>query len=374
MTSAALLAHLAGETLTVCTLITVVRRDGATFGFTDNVADIDYGGITYRAGTFSPSAVASTGNMAVDNLDIQTILDPSIITVADLVAGLWNYARVTFEQINYADLSMGSRILRRGTLGEVRAGAVGFTAELRGLAQVLQQPVGELSTVRCRADLGDARCGVNVAALTVSGAVTYASADARTFEDSSRTEPGPAGAINITNITNAQYATVTAPGHGRAAGQVVMLSGVAGLRAQTWINGRAVQGEASINGAFAVVRSITDVNRLVLNLDTRSYSAYASGGALQQPGNVGTFDGGKLVWTSGLNAGRAMEIKAYSPGLIVLQAAMPYPIAVGDTYTAAPGCGKRILEDCAARYGNALRYRGEPYRPGIDQMMKAAGA
>ena len=80
-----------------------------------------------------------------------------------------------------------------------------------------------------------------------------------------------------------------------------------------------------------------------------------SGGALQQPGNVGTFDGGKLVWTSGLNAGRAMEIKAYSPGLIVLQAAMPYPIAVGDTYTAAPGCGKRILEDCAARYGNADR-------------------
>ena len=112
----------------------------------------------------------------------------------------------------------------------------------------------------------------------------------------------------------------------------------------------------------------------MLNLDTRNYSAYAGGGQLQQPGNVGTFDGGKILWTSGANAGRSMDIKAYSPGLIVLQSAMPYPIAVGDTYTAVPGCGKRIIEDCAGRYNNALRFRGEPYRPGIDQLMKAAGS
>lgn len=374
MTSAALLAHLAGPVLTLATLVTITRRDGAVFGFTDHDQPLQYAGRSYLPGTYTPSAIVSTADAAVDNLEIQGLIDGNIITRPDLLAGVWRGARVVVEHINYRDLTQGSRILRTGLIGEVSLGETSFRAELRGLAQMLQQPVGELSTVRCRADLGDARCGVNVAALTVSGAVTYASADARTFEDASRTEPGPAGAIAITGITNAQYAQVTAPAHGRSVGQVVMLSGVSGMRAQTWINGLAVTGEASLNGTFATVRSITDATRLVLNLDTRNYSTYTGGGQLQQPGNVGTFDGGKLVWTSGANTGRSMEIKAYSPGLIVLQSAMPYPIAVGDTYTAVPGCGKRILEDCAARYNNALRFRGEPYRPGVDQLMKAAGS
>lgn len=374
MTSAALLSHLAGPVLTVATLVTITRRDGAAFGFTDHDQPIIYGGRSYLPGTYTPSAIVSTSDAAVDNLEITGLIDGAIITRADLLAGVWRGARVVVEQINYRDLTQGSRVLRTGLIGEVALGETSFRAELRGLAQMLQQPVGELSTVRCRADLGDARCGVDVAALTVSGAVTWADADARTFEDTARTEPGPAGAVAITGITTAQYAAVTATAHGRSVGQVVMLSGISGMRAQTWINGRAVTGEASINGSFATVRSVTNANTLVLNLDTRNYSAYAGGGQLQQPGNVGTFDGGKILWTSGANAGRSMDIKAYSPGLIVLQSAMPYPIAVGDTYTAAPGCGKRALEDCAARYGNIIRFRGEPHRPGIDQLMKAAGS
>lgn len=374
MTSLALITHLAGEVLTTCTAIKITRRDGDVFGFTTLDVGFTADGVAYRAGSFSPSAVASSGDMSVDNLDVQTLLDPDIITAADLLAGVWNYARVDVMLWNYADLTQGSRILRRGTLGEVRAGAVGFTVELRGLAQALQQPVGEVSTMRCRADLGDARCGVNVAALAVTGAVTYANPDNRTFEDPSRTEPGPAGAVAITGISNAQYAVVTATGHGKAAGQVVMLSGVAGMKQQTWINGLAVLGTASINGSFASVRGVTDADHLVLNLDTRGYSAYAGGGSLQVPGNVGTFDGGKVVWTSGANAGRSMEVKAYAPGILVLQSAMPYPIAVGDTYTATPGCGKRVIEDCANRYSNVINFRGEPYRPGMDALLKAAGA
>lgn len=374
MTSLALLSHLAGEVLTTCTAIKITRRDGITVGFTSLDVGFTADGIDYRAGSFSPSAVASSGDMSVDNLDVQTLLDPDIITTADLLAGAWNYAKVWCLQFNYADLTQGARILRRGTLGEVRAGDTGFEVELRGLAQLLQQPVGEVSTACCRNSLGDARCRVDLDAIAVTGAVTWASADGRTFEDTTRTEPGPAGPITITSISNADHAIVGAPGHGRVAGEVLMISGVSGMRTTTWVSGRAVTGEASINGSFAVVRSVPGAGSLELSLNTTGYSAYAGGGRLTIPGNVGTFDGGLVVWTSGDNIGRSMEVKAYAPGCFVLQSAMPYPIQPGDTYRAIPGCGKRKVADCIDRYDNLLNFRGESDRPGMDAVFKAVGA
>jgi uncharacterized phage protein (TIGR02218 family) len=56
-----------------------------------------------------------------------------------------------------------------------------YVAELRGMTQRLQMTVGEVYAPDCSADLGDARCGVDLAALEESGAVeTVSSATAFT--------------------------------------------------------------------------------------------------------------------------------------------------------------------------------------------------
>lgn len=374
MTSAALLSHLSGEVLTVATLVTITRRDGQVYAFTDHDTAITFAGLTYQAGTYTPSAIASTSDLSVDNLEIESYLDASVITEADIIAGLWNYAAVQIEQVNYADLTQGSRPLRRGTLGEISLGRISYKAELRGLAQALQQTVGELSSTRCRADLGDARCGIDLTGYTVTGSITSVDADNRTLGDTSRTEAGPAGALTITGITKAQYAVVTLSSTvALTSGQTVMLSDVVGMTMQERINGQLVYGTASLNGTYTTIRSITDGTHLVLNLDTRNYSNYTSGGKLQFPGSVGTFDGGKITFTSGLNAGRSMEVKGYVPGLLVLALPMPYPVAVGDTYSLIPGCGKRVVEDCYTRYSNVVNFRGEPWRPGMDELLRAGG-
>ncbi len=66
--------------------------------------------------------------------------------------------------VNWASLGDGELKLRRGRLGEVIAQDDGsFRAELRGLAQPLQQTVGAIYQAECRADLGDARCKVDLA-------------------------------------------------------------------------------------------------------------------------------------------------------------------------------------------------------------------
>jgi uncharacterized phage protein (TIGR02218 family) len=65
--------------------------------------------------------------------------------------------------VNWQD--PGERVLLRvGALGEIRRGKVAFTAEVRSLGHVLNQPVGRAWQAACDAALGDARCKVDVEA------------------------------------------------------------------------------------------------------------------------------------------------------------------------------------------------------------------
>jgi uncharacterized phage protein (TIGR02218 family) len=187
-TSSELAVHIASEVTTLATCWRIARRDGVVLGFTthDRVLVIDY--VTYRASTgFTPSTIAASNDMSVDNLDVAGVLSSSAISEADLRDGRFDFAAIEIFEVNWSDLSQGRLNLASGRLGEVTMSDGRFTAEIRGLTQALQQPVGEVYSAECRADLGDARCKVNLAAFTVTGAAT-AVASTRAFTDSTRLE------------------------------------------------------------------------------------------------------------------------------------------------------------------------------------------
>jgi uncharacterized phage protein (TIGR02218 family) len=165
--SPGLASHLSGEHLTLATCWKVTRLDGEVFGFTDHDS--------------------TSGDLAVDNLEVNGALDAASITEGDLLAGVWDHAEVIIFRVNYLDLAGGVLYLRNGRIGEVRSGRSYFAAELLGLAQKLQQTIGEVYTPSCRADLFDARCKLDEASFTVTGTVTHVT-DRRTFRDTSRTE------------------------------------------------------------------------------------------------------------------------------------------------------------------------------------------
>jgi uncharacterized phage protein (TIGR02218 family) len=181
--SPALLAHMALGTTTLAWCWRVIRTDGEMFGFTTvdkalqigdlQVAGVQLGNLRYEAATgMTPSAIEGQVGMAVPNLEMAGFLDSDSITVDDLLAGRWDDASVLIFQVNYNDLSMGAVILAAGKSGNVSSGTVGFKAEGRGLAQMMQQPVGEVYSPSCPANLGDARCGVDLGPLTETAAVT----------------------------------------------------------------------------------------------------------------------------------------------------------------------------------------------------------
>ncbi|MGE0038238.1 MAG: DUF2163 domain-containing protein [Xanthobacteraceae bacterium] len=83
----------------------------------------------------------------------------------------------------------------------------------------------------------------------------------------------------------------------------------------------------------------------------------------------GWFTAGKLSFTSGANAGLAIELKTHrhdAGGVsIELWQTMPEPIEVGDTFTVTAGCDKRFAT-CRDRFDNAVNFRGFPHIPGND--------
>lgn len=175
--SAGLLAHKAAGVATLATCWKITRRDTTVYGFTTHVRDITgvpgYTGITFQSrSAFTPSEIGTRVDLSVDNLELAGILSSLTITENDLIAGRWDFATVEVFDVNYNDLSQGVEKKRFGTLGNVSRRGGGFRAELRGLNQYLQHPIGEVFQTTCRAQLGDARCTVNLAGFTVTGSVT----------------------------------------------------------------------------------------------------------------------------------------------------------------------------------------------------------
>ena len=159
-------------TLARCWKLT--RRDGVVIGFTDHDRNLIIDGVTFRAGTgFSSSEAASRFGLAVDGAEISGALADEQLTEADLAAGRYDAARIETWLVDWSDPSL-KVLTARATLGEVKREGQAFSAELRGLADLLSQESGRLYTARCGADLGDLRCKVDLTdpALRGLGAIT----------------------------------------------------------------------------------------------------------------------------------------------------------------------------------------------------------
>lgn len=189
-TPTALAAHMAAGTTTLATCWRVTLQDGTVLGFTDHDRPLFVGGVWYEAGTgFLPSAIQTQSRLAVDNQAMEGFLDAESISAADLGAGRWDYAEVLVFTCNWRDLGQGIQIKQRGRLGEVSLQRGTFTAEFRGLTNAYSQAVADVYQPGCRAQLGDARCGVNLATWTFTGTLAAVSADGLTLSDPARTEP-----------------------------------------------------------------------------------------------------------------------------------------------------------------------------------------
>lgn len=155
-------AHLDSGTTTLAWCWRLQRRDGAVFGFTDHDRPLTFAGTSFEPETgFAASEIRSLCDLSVDAQDVQGALRSDRITETDIADGLWDNAAVEVWLVNWQAVSQRV-LMRRGSIGEIRRGRHAFTAEVRALAHLLNQPVGRTFQYFCDATLGDARCGVNL--------------------------------------------------------------------------------------------------------------------------------------------------------------------------------------------------------------------
>jgi uncharacterized phage protein (TIGR02218 family) len=270
-------AHAAQETTDFCTLWRITRTDATVFRFTDHDRDVVMSDGTYLASSgYVASQARTAAGLNVDDLEVTALFDAAAITEDDLSAGLWDGATVEIFSAIWSLPSAGSRMIRKGTIGQVQHDGTVFRAELRGMMDRLNANVGRVVAPACDAILGDSRCQKSLTSF--SHAVTVTSViDRSHFADSSLTGTG----------TPAGY-----------------------------------------------------------------------------------FDGGLITWATGLNAGRAMEIKQFGTGgSMTLFLPMIDNISVGDTGTAVAGCDKTFTT-CRDTFNNVVNFRGFPHVPGNDRLFQ----
>ena len=153
--------HLASGTTTLAWCWKLTPRNGDPLGFTDHDRDLAFDGVTYKAQAgFTGSAIETSLDLAVDNLEVTSALSADTLSEAKLRAGDYDNAAIEIWLVNWSDVSQRV-LLRAGSLGEVSHGELGFSAEMRGLAHHLNQPKGRLFQFGCDAELGDQRCGID---------------------------------------------------------------------------------------------------------------------------------------------------------------------------------------------------------------------
>lgn len=184
--------HLASGTTTVCRAWALTRADGLVLGFTDHDRGFSFDGIEFKADTgLTARALQQSTGLSVDNTQAMGALSDAAIREEDILAGRYDGAEVRAWAVNWADVSQ--RVLQfRGSLGEITRAGGAFEAELRGLAERLNQVTGRVYQRGCTAVLGDAACGFDLdtpgycaerAAEAVTGRLVFGFAAAGGQED-----------------------------------------------------------------------------------------------------------------------------------------------------------------------------------------------
>ncbi|MEZ6028154.1 MAG: DUF2163 domain-containing protein [Hyphomonadaceae bacterium] len=277
--SEAFAARLAADKTTLCACWRFTRRDGEVFGATDHDADLSLDGVTYSlaAGLGNVSFESGAG-LAPGRATAEGALSLDFMRVDELDTGLWDGARVDVWRVDWR-ASEYRAMIWSGVLSEVGRTGDAFSAELVSLKAGLECRIGRVYSRRCDADVGDARCGVDLASESFS------------------------------------------------------VSGVVG----TIPSG--------------------------LTFTTDALEGFASG----------WFTGGRLAWTSGVNAGLVQRIARHTGNQIEVAGPAKGVIAAGDAFSATAGCDK-AFETCRAKFINGARFRGFPHMPGPEAVLAGPAA
>ncbi len=172
-------AAIASGATTFCRCWRLARADGFVLGFTDHDQDITVAGTLYQAGSGMEGTQAeSVLGLAVAGSEINGVLRSDAIVESDIASGLWDAAEISMLLVDWSNPAEFV-LLEKGAAGEIRRTDHGFTVELRSASYALDQPRGRLFQSACSADLGDAKCTIQLGNPLYRATAVISSGDGR---------------------------------------------------------------------------------------------------------------------------------------------------------------------------------------------------
>lgn len=178
--NSAMVDALGAEAARLCFCWKVTRKDALVQGFTDHNRDLTFDGVTFLASDgIETTTISQSLGLSVDNLNLNGAISSTSLNETDLEDGLYDDAEVMLYLVDWSNVST-RMVVARGSVGEVKRFETAFSTEFRSMAHRLNQKSGRTYQRYCDANLGDARCGKNLASSTFTLAVgTVTAADER---------------------------------------------------------------------------------------------------------------------------------------------------------------------------------------------------
>ncbi|MFW5970144.1 MAG: DUF2163 domain-containing protein, partial [Halofilum sp. (in: g-proteobacteria)] len=230
-----------------------------------------------------------------------------------------------------------------GYLGKTELSNNRYVTEFRSLAARLEQTIGRVHSPSCDAALGDSLCQVRLTPDEWQADTAY----------------------SVRKSGEAESGSVVAPTSENGAHFKCIDAGTSGSGEPSW---NTTVGDTTLDGGvtWEAIRALTQTDTVSAVTDTGEFT-----GQLGFPDDW--WGGGTVEFTSGENAGIRREVKTYESDKYKLWKAMPYPVEVGDTFTATVGCRKRFKTDCQSKFDNAFNFQGYPHLPGEKAVNKFGG-
>lgn len=156
-----------GELTSIALCWRLERLDGAGLALTSHDARVHLDDVAFEpAPGMTPAAVTRSLGLDPDSGEIAGALSSDALETNDLALGRWDGARARLSAVDWENSQAEPIDLLAGELGEMSTKGASFSAELRGAAWRLEQPVCPSTSPTCRAHFGDKQCRVDLAGRT----------------------------------------------------------------------------------------------------------------------------------------------------------------------------------------------------------------
>jgi uncharacterized phage protein (TIGR02218 family) len=142
--SSPMLAHLQGNVTTLAPIWKITATDTTVAAYAAHTRSLTFESVVYSPAPVEPSRLVQRIGLEANSVELFGVFD-SIITEPDVQGGRWKNASIQYEFVNYLDLTMGSVGRIKGKAGEFTIENGTYRLEVRSLAELMRQEIGELT-------------------------------------------------------------------------------------------------------------------------------------------------------------------------------------------------------------------------------------